>query len=115
LSRQNRAWVIAGGESGNRKTIRPTHPDWFRKVRDDCAESGVPFFLIQWGEWFPRTAACELLDDDGAEQLEELEISGRWAHWRDGQWMCRVGKKTAGRLLDGREWNEFPVSSEVRR
>jgi hypothetical protein len=25
--------------------------------------------------------------------------------------MRRVGKKAAGRLLDGREWNEFP---EVR-
>jgi protein gp37 len=24
------------------------------------------------------------------------------------QWMARVGKKAAGRLLDGREWNEFP-------
>lgn len=23
-------------------------------------------------------------------------------------WMYRVGKKAAGRLLDGREWNEMP-------
>jgi len=23
--------------------------------------------------------------------------------------MDKVGKKVAGRLLDGREWNEFPV------
>lgn len=28
--------------------------------------------------------------------------------------MARVGKKKAGRLLDGREWNEFPGASNVR-
>lgn len=38
-------WVIAGGESGPR--FRPSHPDWFRRVRDDCAATGVPFFMKQ--------------------------------------------------------------------
>lgn len=27
------------------------------------------------------------------------------------QWMARVGKKAAGRLLDGREWSEFPEAA----
>lgn len=68
----------------------------------------------QWGEWFPRTAACELRDDDaeGEDQVKDVEISGRWAHWRDSQWMCRIGKKKAGRQLDGREHNEFPLTGE---
>ena len=42
-------WIIAGGESGPH--ARPSHPDWFRSVRDQCAAAGVPFFFKQWGEW----------------------------------------------------------------
>ena len=40
-------WVIAGGESG--PGARPMHPDWVRAVRDQCLESGTPFFFKQWG------------------------------------------------------------------
>ena len=40
-------WVIAGGESG--PGARPMHPDWVRAVRDQCTESGTPFFFKQWG------------------------------------------------------------------
>ena len=40
-------WVIAGGESG--PGARPMHPDWVRAVRDQCVESGTPFFFKQWG------------------------------------------------------------------
>jgi protein gp37 len=40
-------WVIVGGESG--PGARPMHPDWARKVRDDCVAAGVPFFFKQWG------------------------------------------------------------------
>lgn len=48
-------WVIAGGESGNH--ARPSHPDWLRSLRDQCAAAGVPFFFKQWGEWKP---ICEM-------------------------------------------------------
>ena len=44
-------WVICGGESG--PGARPMHPTWARGLRDQCAESGVPFFFKQWGEWLP--------------------------------------------------------------
>lgn len=44
-------WVIAGGESGPH--ARPSHPDWFRSLRDQCDAAGVPFFFKQWGEWRP--------------------------------------------------------------
>lgn len=38
-------WVIAGGESG--PNARPSHVDWFRSIRDQCATASVPFFLKQ--------------------------------------------------------------------
>ena len=38
-------WVIAGGESGPK--ARPSHPDWLRSLRDQCAAAGVAFFMKQ--------------------------------------------------------------------
>jgi len=38
-------WVIAGGESGH--NARPSHPDWFRSLRDQCKAAGVSFFMKQ--------------------------------------------------------------------
>jgi protein gp37 len=86
-------WVIAGGESGPH--ARPTHPDWFRSARDQCQAAGVPFFFKQWGEWLAAT----ILNAPGNPEGDFR---------RGDAWVSRVGKKRAGRLLDGREWNEFP-------
>lgn len=80
-------WVIAGGESGPK--ARPMHPDWVRSLRDQCQEAGVPFFFKQWGEWLPHVDTVR----------EELPTKDQFT---------RVGKKAAGRLIDGREWNECP-------
>lgn len=74
-------WIIAGGESG--PGARPMHPDWARSLRDQCQAAGVPFFFKQFGEF------------------REMR---RYNSWH----LERVGKKKAGRLLDGREWSEFP-------
>ena len=88
-------WVIVGGESGPH--ARPLHPDWALSIRDQCQAARVPFFFKQWGLWKPV----------------EYE-AGHWpeSHDRDtfpdGQQLKRVGKQAAGRLLDGREWNEVP-------
>lgn len=102
-------WVVAGGESG--PGARPAHPDWFRRVRDDCQAAGVPFFFKQWGEWSPGYQAdissgalvrsrCQMIaSEDYPEQGIRCEVG-----------TFKVGKKRAGRLLDGREWNEFPQS-----
>lgn len=91
-------WVIVGGESG--KDARPMHPGWVRDLRNACFEAGVPFFFKQWGEWYPHYPL-------GTKQAER---GLTWtAPWDDGQQMWRVGKKRAGRLLDGREWNELPA------
>lgn len=40
-------WVIVGGESGPR--ARPIEQKWVLRIRDKCAEAGVPFFFKQWG------------------------------------------------------------------
>jgi protein gp37 len=86
-------WVITGGESGGK--ARPMHPDWVRSIRNQCAAAEVPFLFKQWGEW----ADCE---DWPSEMQEHLELINN----ADGS-NVRVGKKKAGRLLDGVEHNGF--------
>lgn len=91
-------WVIAGGESGPH--ARPAHPDWFRGVRDQCQAAGVPFFFKQHGEWLHES------QDNGSISYGHSPMHV----WTDGTKSYRVTKKRAGRLLDGREWNESPSS-----
>jgi len=98
-------WVISGGESG--PDARPLHPDWARDLRSQCAAAGVPFLFKQWGEWLPADTDGESFAaaDDGSNR----ELEGRLHATRLGaQTMMRVGKHTAGRLLDGRTHDEFP-------
>jgi protein gp37 len=93
-------WVVCGGESGTH--ARPMHPQWARSLRDQCQDAGVPFFFKQWGECAPGT---EEIRKHSREGVLIQDTSGDPA--RDAV-MMRVGKKIAGRLLDGREWNEYP-------
>lgn len=94
-------WVIVGGESGH--GARPMHPDWVRALRDQCVAAGVPFFFKQWGAW--REVRTVLQD--------EVEKYGKATQaWDDGSLFFRFGKKRAGRVLDGRTWDEFPVVDE---
>lgn len=94
-------WVICGGESGPR--ARPAHPDWFRDLRDQCVAAGVPFFFKQWGEFHPDGQLWA--DGTAGLSLEEGEQPV----------LTRVGKKRAGRKLDGVEHNGFPpVFAEAR-
>jgi protein gp37 len=117
--RSGLGWIIAGGESG--PNARPSHPDWFRSVRDQCVAAGVPYFFKRWGEWTSQSV-------DGRADLESTHVicpcgqyfaKGESAITREhvgsathpkGGWYAirRVGKKAAGRLLDGREWDEYP-------
>ncbi len=111
-------WVICGGESG--PDARPMHPDWARSLRDQCKAVGVPFLFKQWGEWMPAREEETVSLHSGYCHPE-----GRGAKWpsppglgeygpreleaRGFAFVARVGKAKAGRLLDGREWNEFPA------
>jgi len=92
-------WVVCGGESG--PNARPMHPDWARQLRDQCASSATPFFFKQWGEWAPPIDGPRGLPKQG-RTFQGMNLAGHL--------MLRYGKKLAGRLLDGREWNEFPVA-----
>jgi len=97
-------WVICGGESG--PGARPMHPDWARSLRDQCQEAGVPYFFKNWGAWFPRS---QWEDNPGLVLPDDCDcIDGPSLKIIDGDTIHRVGKKAAGRLLDGREWSEMP-------
>ncbi len=128
-------WVIAGGESGRK--ARPSHPNWFRSLRDQCAGRGVPFLFKQWGEWdymgpaYHADPEVEAATDEHVASCEAATIAVdlNGSVWADkdrryggepfqpqgpsAAWMGRVGKKAAGRLLDGVEHNAFPA--EVSR
>ncbi len=100
-------WVICGGESGS--NARPMHPDWARSLRDQCKAAGTAFLFKQWGEW----TDTETVGIDGNEQLRALYRIKRGecdkTHtFDDNAQMYRLGKKAAGRLLDGDEHNGFP-------
>ena len=108
-------WVIVGGESG--PDARPMHPDWARSLRDQCNAAGVPFLFKQWGEHdlsYDRDR-----DDPDYRRCASVEKQpGRWINLAGGHgfngervhYARRVGKKAAGRLLDGRTWDETPAS-----
>ena len=98
-------WVIVGGESG--PGARPIHPDWARSIRDQCEAAGVPFFFKQWVEW----AWPEDYRPDGVEWRRfpgNFSDPAKVHIFADGLNVARVGKKAAGRLLDGIEHNGMP-------
>ncbi len=106
-------WVIAGGESGPH--ARPAHPEWFRSLREQCAAAGVPFHFKQWGEWLPvetdlpGDGECYAVADDGSDrELVSRRVVPLHRFGRE-QEMARIGKKVAGRALDGVEHNGFPA------
>lgn len=90
-------WIIAGGESGPR--ARPSHPDWFRALRDQCRNAGVPFFFKQWGNWIDH-------DQAGVDKLGSKDSPLHF--WDDDRVSVNIGKSAAGATLDGVEHKEFP-------
>lgn len=97
-------WLVAGGESG--PGARPMHPDWVRSLRDQCQAAGVPFHFKQHGEWI------------GVPDLRNLPGGhgpgfGLFDHcpFDLDHEAVRIGKKRAGRELDGRTWDEYPEAT----
>jgi hypothetical protein len=109
-------WVVAGGESQHGS--RPSHPDWFRTLRDQCAAADVPFLFKQWGDWTPgenvqrtkgKVRTASLFNekwDYGTANLAKTD-----GHIDDEPDVYHIGKGKAGRLLDGVEHNGFPAKA----
>lgn len=105
-------WVVVGGESG--PDARPMHPGWARSIRDQCQATRTAFHFKQWGSWLPVSKPADA--DEVVWAGNTYFPRGRWLDLDGGDrhrsWdtvmVDRVGKKAAGRLLDGRTWDEFP-------
>lgn len=105
---QHLHWVICGGESGPK--ARPMHPDWARGLRDQCRAAEVPFLFKQWGEYAPCDPPVVTNIKGGFSATSSWKAKARYVgDVATGVWAQRVGKKAAGRMIDGREWNDFPA------
>lgn len=108
-------WVVAGGESGPK--ARPMHPDWARGLRDQCAAAGVPFLFKQWGTWGPDWEGAATCEACGQTKFDAINSQGECGNCGASDWLPaskpldtlqRMGKKAAGRLLDGVQHDEYP-------
>lgn len=70
-------------------------------LRDQCVDAKINFHFKQWGNWRPIAAD----QAKGRATQELLTASGRPFT------VANLGKKAAGRLLQGRTWDEFPTTS----
>lgn len=87
-------WIITGGETDQGKhRARPSNPQWYRHMRNDCIETDTPYHHKQNGEW-----------------VSVSEVAGEGDHFsfRDGRTVRRVGAKHSGRSIDGVEHNQHP-------
>ncbi len=89
-------WMVSGGESG--KHARPSHTDWHRGTWGWCQEHDIPYHFKQHGEYV-------ILPTDRERKKEHIFLTKDFDY-------VRVGKRRAGRLLDGRTHDGFP---EIRR
>lgn len=105
------SWMISGGENGP----RPSHPDWHRAARDFCAANGIPYLFKQWGSWAPvpdHFSGIQCTHGTTAPDVAWPDGTIAWGnadqHGGAGRKLSHLGKKAAGRLLDGREHNDSP-------
>lgn len=93
--------IIVGGESGPK--ARPMHPEWVLDIRDQCQEAETAFHFKQWGEWSPYYGGIPVK----AESKMVYNDTRCMKMWK-------IGKKEAGRILDGRTWDEYPSIKRLR-
>ncbi|RWE55170.1 MAG: phage Gp37/Gp68 family protein [Mesorhizobium sp.] len=105
-------WMVSGGESGEH--ARPSSPSCHRQARDFCAASAIPYLFKQWGAFRPATEAELVGGNRHAKLVDERKECGYYCDDdvghvdHGGEWMVRVGKKKAGRALDGVIHDGFP-------
>lgn len=111
-------WVVVGGESG--PGARPMHPRWARELRDQCAAARVPFLFKQHGNWLPGSDPRhrQAVVAHTGETIEPVAALWTAPHAYDADlnrmdWAVvhHVGKKAAGRHLDGHLHDGYPASS----
>lgn len=99
-------WWITGGETdqGSHKA-RPTHPNWFRSIRDQAIYHGLAYHHKQNGEFLPSSVAVPM-------NLHHKTQPDWVGEQNDtGEKVYKVGKHRSGRELDGVTHDAFP---EVR-
>ncbi|MBU2773369.1 phage Gp37/Gp68 family protein [Acidithiobacillus ferrooxidans] len=89
-------WVVCGGESGM-KNARPMHAEWARKLHDDCAASGVSFYMKQLGAAF--------VDEKNGIAGAGLQV--------DHDVACMVSRRLRDRT--GANMDEWPEDLRVRK
>lgn len=92
-------WVITGGgtDQGKWKAI-PTIAGAFEGIRDQCSAAGVAYLHKQNGEFIYKP-----MGDIPSADRERVKT------WGGGYAYIRVGKKAAGRMLDGRTHDARPA------
>lgn len=96
-------WWISGGETDQGgHNARPTHPAWYRSIRDQCAAAGVAYHHKQNGE-FSDFDHIGMAWNDLPPKIQEQQ------KFIDGKAMIKVGKSRSGRLLDGVEHDARPA------
>lgn len=126
------SWVITGGETdqGTHKA-RPSNPQWFRDIRDQCAAERILYHHKQHGEWasYEQIGASGWTFSghslkDGTQQgfltsgkagKQKPMYGGRsfetrypWPDTHENPCMVKVGKNIAGRTLDRRKHEDRP-------
>lgn len=98
-------WVVVGGESG--PNSRPMHPAWPRALEEQCAGAKVAFLFKQWGSWVGGTGSKSgwIYLQNGAHTCGDKNTH----EWGDGTISQNVGKKVAGRMLDGVQHDGYPL------
>lgn len=94
-------FVISGGESG--PNARPSDPMWCEGLRQQCEALSIPFHFKQWGAWAPAKPGVRYPKDAITMVLPS------------GTTMVRLGKKKAGREINGRTYAEFPAGTDYEK
>ena len=78
----------------------PMHPEWVRRVVDQCRAAGVPCVLVTWGDYIPADQATE----DDVERDDIVHIA------RDSDWVKYFrGPSRSGAMLDGEAVEDLPA------
>jgi protein gp37 len=95
-------WIITGGETDQGGHMaRPSHPDWYRILRDQAAAAGAVYHHKQNGEYLDFDHIGMAWND----LPDSIRVNQKFIN---GKAMIKVGKKRSGRLLDGVTHDDFP-------